>query len=234
MKSLTRLAAYAGVAATTKAVTHALSSARARRKAEEEREQRELIEEINRQTPRSRRLFGVTIRLRPNYVILSEEVLKKKWNRLKEESRKRAIHILEARLNHRGRSYSGLQVLMALVAAVEAAIVVFNVDKGLLAMHSIVMGWSAITAVVGLISLCIGVLPLKNEVMPEHTDDEGLDAIEKSHDNSFGYYLELRGRSTHQRRVLWRSRLWFAISVLITIFSLMMVVVGIAQFMSHM
>jgi hypothetical protein len=187
------------------------------------------IDEITAMEPKTRKIMGIPWRLQPDYKTSSNQELMSRWEDLDENGRERTVRVLEARLSHRGRSYGGLQVLMALVAAVEAAIIVFNVGTGLLEMQSVIMGWSAIIAIMGLIFLCIGVLPLRNEVIPQILEDEGEDAIEKSERYGFGYFMELRGRSTHQRRVLWRSRVWFFASVLATILGLVLVIVGIFQ-----
>lgn len=183
------------------------------------------------------RIFGRTIRFRPRYKTMSRAVLEAEWNALGDdeagaEMRKQAILTLETRLNHRGRSYNGLQVLMALVAAVEATVIVFTFDKLIDPdLHSRTMGYASVAATVALIALAVGVLPLRNEVIPEEKDDEGKNALDHVKNAQFGRFWELKRRSAHQRHVLWRSRVWFGLSVVAMLVSLIVVIVGIFNHM---
>lgn len=179
------------------------------------------------------KLGPIPVGIRPNYKEESKEALQAEWDASSPEEKAFSIRILESRLSHRGRSANGLQVLMALVATVQGAIVVFNVTT-LFNTKDWVWGWSAIVAVFALVCLTIGVIPLRKEIFPNRRDDEGMDALMQAKNYGFGYFLELRGRSSTQRLTLWRSRLWFGLSVILTIISLMMVNGGIFAFMLNM
>jgi hypothetical protein len=165
--------------------------------------------------------------LLPKFEEVSLHTLQWAWMTAGKVRQGDAIKRLESQLGHRGRSYSGLQILIALMGAVEVALAALNVDKGLLSMHSRLMAGSAVLALLGLIALAISVLPLLNEVVLTYTRHAGLEALKGG---SFGHFFELSNRCMHQRRVLWRTRLWFAIACFLTILAISVTIASIVRY----